>query len=230
MIFVTGDTHNDIDFQKIYSFNQTHKNLSKCDYLIITGDFGIPWGHGNKPTDDYLLRYLNEQFRATILFIDGNHENFDLLYSFPEVQMFGSTVRKLNDSVYHLKRGHLYNIENQLFWCFGGAESHDKPHRTSGISWWPEELPNITEEDYGLSVLEMVNYKVDYIITHDKPYNIPGDWHPETNSLRKYLEHIHNTTEYKLWLFGHYHIDQEFEDSGKTAICLYENIIQLGEF
>ena len=36
------------------------------------------------------------------------------------------------------------------------------PHK----SWWSQELPSKEEMDEGLSNLEKVNYKVDYVITH----------------------------------------------------------------
>lgn len=42
MIYVTGDTHANIDIEKLNTtkFPQ-QKNLTKDDYLIICGDFGL---------------------------------------------------------------------------------------------------------------------------------------------------------------------------------------------
>lgn len=51
------------------------KNLTKNDYLRITGDFGFVWD-GSK-TDEYWLNWLNKK-PYTVLFVDGNHENFEL--------------------------------------------------------------------------------------------------------------------------------------------------------
>lgn len=44
MIYVTGDTHANIDIEKLNTtkFPQ-QKNLTKDDYLIICGDFGLCW-------------------------------------------------------------------------------------------------------------------------------------------------------------------------------------------
>ena len=41
MIYITGDTHGDIDYKKLLTLKE--KNLSYDDYLIICGDAGICW-------------------------------------------------------------------------------------------------------------------------------------------------------------------------------------------
>ena len=81
MIFVTGDIHGNIDRFQNYMFPE-QSSLTKDDYIIVCGDFGIIW----KQEDDYWeklsLDYLdNKPF--TTLFVDGNHENFNRLEAFP---------------------------------------------------------------------------------------------------------------------------------------------------
>lgn len=39
MIYITGDTHGDIDYEKLLALKE--KNLSYDDFLIICGDAGI---------------------------------------------------------------------------------------------------------------------------------------------------------------------------------------------
>ena len=72
MIYITGDTHGDVDFDKLLKLKE--KNLSYEDYLIICGDAAICWS----PFD--LIRFLRiyNDIGCTILFVDGNHENFDM--------------------------------------------------------------------------------------------------------------------------------------------------------
>ena len=41
MIYITGDTHGDVDFGKLLILKE--KNLSYEDYLIICGDAAICW-------------------------------------------------------------------------------------------------------------------------------------------------------------------------------------------
>ena len=40
--------------------------------------------------------------KYTIAFVDGTHENFDLLEQYPVQEWNGGTVHKLNENVYHL--------------------------------------------------------------------------------------------------------------------------------
>ena len=47
MIFITGDTHGEIDFNKLLILKE--ENLSFNDYLIICGDAGICWSKEDLP-------------------------------------------------------------------------------------------------------------------------------------------------------------------------------------
>ena len=43
-VFVTGDTHIPIDVKKLNSDNfLEEKELTKDDYVIVAGDFGLLW-------------------------------------------------------------------------------------------------------------------------------------------------------------------------------------------
>ena len=105
MIYITGDTHIPIDIHKLatrYFPQQTE--MTKSDYLIICGDFGGVWN--NSREEQYWIKWLNQK-NFTTLFVDGNHENHDLLATFPTVQMFGAEVHLpimihfLFDMLYH---------------------------------------------------------------------------------------------------------------------------------
>ena len=41
----------------------------------------------------------------TLLFLDGSHENYDLLAQYPETERFGGRVQSLGGNVYHVCRG-----------------------------------------------------------------------------------------------------------------------------
>lgn len=70
MIFVTGDTHGDVDVSKLSRKHFDYTGLTKDDYIIICGDFGFIWTGTNK--DEWWLKWLNE-LPCTILWCDGNH-------------------------------------------------------------------------------------------------------------------------------------------------------------
>lgn len=71
MIYITGDTHGPIDIHKLNKRYFDDSTLTKKDYLIICGDFGLVWD--NSPEEKYWLDWLNEK-NYTTLFVDGNHE------------------------------------------------------------------------------------------------------------------------------------------------------------
>lgn len=147
MIYITGDTHGNIDFPKLKEYFDKHYVTEK-DFLIILGDAAIIWNE----KENYLFDYYC--LGPTVLFIDGNHENFELLNSFPVVEFKGAKCHKLHKMVYHVMRGEILYINGLSFFCMGGATSIDKARRINRVSWWEEE--NITNSDIlnGLNNLE----------------------------------------------------------------------------
>lgn len=79
MIYVTGDTHGDWISRLNSNAFPEGKTLTKDDYVIICGDFGL-W-HDTKE-ERYNLKWLSEK-SFTTLFACGNHENYDRLYQYP---------------------------------------------------------------------------------------------------------------------------------------------------
>lgn len=97
MILVTGDTHGTIDYDKVDCLNK-NKILGKNDYLIIAGDFGGVWN--SYTLEESLAPYAKLPF--TVLFVDGNHENFDLLNAYPVSIWNGGKIHKIKDNIIHL--------------------------------------------------------------------------------------------------------------------------------
>ena len=97
-IYITGDTHG--DFQRFGSkYFPQQKEMSRGDYVVIAGDFGGLWDGSQK--DQYWLDWLNKK-PFTTLFVDGNHENFDLLNTLPEKEWNGGRVHVVREHVLHL--------------------------------------------------------------------------------------------------------------------------------
>ena len=138
--FITGDTHGELDRKKIGTrYFPEQKELTKNDYLLIAGDFGCVWSLDN--TDKYLIKEY-EQRRFTTLFIDGNHENHDALDAYPVEIWNGGKIHRISDTVIHLMRGQVYNVDGVKFFAMGGAESTDKQYRREGKTWWAREMPS----------------------------------------------------------------------------------------
>ena len=73
MIFVTGDTHADVKRLGINSFEE-QSEMTKEDYVIILGDFGLVWSTVESAYEEKWLDWLEER-PFTTLFVDGNHKN-----------------------------------------------------------------------------------------------------------------------------------------------------------
>lgn len=228
MIYLTGDTH--ADFKRFNSDNFPEgKDLTKDDYVVVMGDFGGIWTvNESSVKEQYWLDWLSGK-PWTTLFVCGNHENFDRLNKLPSEAMFGSVVGKVTDSIFHLRRGEVYNIDENKIFCFGGARSIDKEVRLEYISWWKEEEPSFNEMG---KVVNLPNFKFDYIFTHECPESIFGliaDKYFSTKApylMHKFLKLIDNRAKFKKWYFGHYHIEETFNEKYQ---CLFESIIKLGE-
>ena len=248
MIYITGDTH--ADFSRFEESNFPIQNeMTKDDYVIICGDFGGVWTFEEESArEKATLDWLNNK-NFTTLFVDGNHENYTRLYNdYPVKKWHGGKVHKIRDSVLHLMRGEIFNIDGKKIFAFGGAKSHDIQDgilnldeeekiyeyrkrraffRIRDFSWWDLELPTEEEMQNGINNLEKVNYKVDYIITHCCPTSIltilSGGLF-EKDYLNDYFQKIMEKSEFKKWYFGHYHDNRQI-DSQFTL--LYEDIVPL---
>ncbi len=229
MIFITGDTHGKIDFDKLTAFAENNPKLTKKDYVIVAGDFGGLWFPEYLEED--LARYENLPF--SVLFVDGNHENFDLLNGYPIEEWQGGKVHKVTPHVFHLMRGQVFTIEGKTFFTFGGGTSIDKCFRVEKESWWREEIPSQKEIDEGVENLKKVGNKVDFIVTHSCDeralYYPPLKGGRSEIKLKPYPDNMalsvfEGLVDYGHWYFGHYHLDGDLTDK-KTAI--YHEIIRI---
>lgn len=124
MFYITGDTHADFSRLKENKF-PIQSEMTKNDYIIICGDFGGAWNYIVESIyEKHWLDWLNNK-NFTTLFVDGNYENFERLYNYPVEEWHGGKVHKIRESVIHLMRGEIFNIDNKKFFTFGGARSHD---------------------------------------------------------------------------------------------------------
>ena len=159
MIFITGDTHGNIDIKKLNSrMFPEQKTLAKSDFVIIAGDFGLIWDESKEC--QYWIKWLSEK-KFTTLFIDGNHENFNLLNTYEVANWNGGKVHKISETIIHLMRGQVFSIDDLKFFTFGGAKSSDKEYRTENVSWWKQEMPSEEEYNEGLRNLRNNDWTVD---------------------------------------------------------------------
>lgn len=196
---VAGDTHGDMQHvQKLLKWARQPRH--DVDVILQVGDFGFVWQNskkGRKLPDgsrervytgypkgktqlDKLSRMLVEQ-DVTMLFLDGNHEDFDRLAAlgaYPE----GKHPVEIAPNIIYLPRGFRWNWRGVSFMAHGGAFSVDRDSRTFGVEWWNQEL--ITQNDIFRLEESVDRYGgVDVLFTHDAAHPMPGKL--ESHLLKK---------------------------------------------
>ena len=123
-LYVKGDIHGNPSSFSSSAFPEG-KTLTREDYVLILGDFGMVWNYkGETANESYWLDWLEDK-PWTTLFIDGNHENFDRLDALPQADWHGGKVSYIRPHILHLKRGYVFDIDGCKCFCMGGASSHD---------------------------------------------------------------------------------------------------------
>jgi Icc-related predicted phosphoesterase len=220
MIYITGDTHIPIDVLKLSEeYFPAQATMKKSDYLIVCGDFGGVWDR-SKEKEQILNELANRNF--TTLFVDGNHENFDILDKMPVSQWHGGKVHFIRDSIVHLMRGQVFDIDGKTFFTMGGGNSTDKAYRVPHRSWWKQEMPSEAEFRTGMDNLALHNFRVDYVLTHTAPTDVVIQIRPVSSDelpLNEYLMEVKQRVSFKKWFFGHFHQNQTIDD---RFVLLYD--------
>lgn len=203
MIYITGDMHGDISRFK----DRKIKKLKKGDYLIICGDFGFIW-NGSKAESKTLKKLGKKKYN--ILFVEGCHENFDLLEKYETVDYCNAKARKISGRLHQLMRGEIYTIDGKKIFTFGGGRSEDIHIRRDHHTYWERELPNQEELKHALDNLKENDNSVDFIITHEPPSLVKDyiDIDTEilaTNLLNATLSKISENCKFRMWFFGKCH-------------------------
>lgn len=143
-IFVTGDIHGDL-LRFMPSNFPIGQKLTKEDIVIICGDFGLIWSLNGNKNEWKKLKWLAEQPWTTV-FVDGNHENFTRLNGYKIIEKWGGKVHRIRDSIFHLMRGEVYQIQGKTIFSFGRAFSIDRVNRVENQSWCekkPQRILNV---------------------------------------------------------------------------------------
>lgn len=236
MIYVTGDLHG--NFTPLYQFaKEEGKKLTKNDYVIVLGDFGL-WHETLSKIEE-----LNQTLNYTLLFIEGNHEEFPLLESFPLEKKFGGFVHNIF-GIYHLCRSEIFALPNEgkeikIAVC-GGGDSKDRNRRKDGIDWFAKE--SVTDADV-LKVFENAKrccWKVDYFLSHVMSSSVKAEWNYENLGSLMYQEYFEEITisefrirdiigkiEAREYLNGHEHIDRVYELKDKRYRSVYKKFYRL---
>jgi hypothetical protein len=210
MIYITGDTHGDLNRFKHPMF----RKIKKRDTLIICGDFGFIWDSSKK--EQRILKWLGKR-RFDVLFVDGVHENFERLEQYETEEWCGGKTRKISGKLRLLMRGSIFMIDGKRVLAFGGGQGAGNQIG--------KHLPDSDDYNRALESLAQHDYEVDYIVSHEPPTLITeflalSDF--ASDSVSHYLDEINRRTDYERWFFGKHHINKIIPPK---YFALFDNII-----
>lgn len=239
-VFLTGDIHSGLDLGKLSARDWPQGQLlTRDDYVIVLGDFGLPWTKPAHPDQAYWLDWL-ERSPWTTQFVDGNHENYSLLAAYPSEEWHGGRVQRITPHVLHLERGYVFSLMGMTFFVMGGAHSVELFERIPYKTWWPEEIPSQEERERALYSARQAG-SVDFVLTHSPSargvrrlcaaagLDLPSI---EIHEYMEWLDKLAGAFTWKRWYYGHMHMDLPdlepmtplFDDivelpSGRVATC-----------
>lgn len=203
-IAVFGDWHGNLEFAvRALDYVYTTEHV---DLYFHVGDFGF-WPADNEESwlPMYLpgLERLLEAQAKTFIFVDGNHEHFTWLETFP---LDEHGLRKISDHIYHLPRGTAILVGGKKIVGLGGARSTDRKFRIKDYSWFENEVITRADLEKALN-----NKTADILITHEAPelqsHTGTGSFELDraTAEQRSYIAEAAVRLEAKLLIHGHHH-------------------------
>ena len=199
MIYLLSDLHGTLT----EGLKKYEALYSEGDLLVILGDVGLSFPE-HEDFERFTQAFLALPF--PIAFIDGNHENFDFLNSFPEEDFCGGRVHRLSESIVHLMRGYVFTLEGKSFFTMGGSKSSKK--------WWDAGLASLADEPSkdeiarAYETLSARGNRVDYVLTHKYKREDGADKY----SLAALTEYIDTSVTFKHWYSGHWHTSARVDE------------------
>ena len=220
-IYAIGDIHGSyLPVENFWRRNKDNINFSpETDCIILLGDVGANY-YLNKRDKDFKKKLMCYPF--TYFCIRGNHEarasvcaKNDLDNWHMERFFEGSVWVENNypNIKYAMDYPYLYEINRYSTLVIPGAYSVDKYYRLEhGWSWFENEQLTQEEMDLGRRIIERVP-AIDLILSHTCPIVCePTDLFLSVinqslvdKTMERYLGEIEYNTDYKLWLWGHFH-------------------------
>ena len=198
MIYITGAMNGE---QERFSYDNTIRNLTAEDVLIVCGGFDFMTCKKNTIMGMVENAFLDEleQLPYTVLFIDGEDDNFDLLNAYPVETWNGGKVHRIRKNIAHLMRGQVFTIDGKKVFAMGGG------YRELSV------LPSESELVEGWQNLVKHGLAVDMIITYvnDEESPLLGYFNKEhaVQTLMSFFKRMEDEVHYHKWYIGYHHSD-----------------------
>jgi Icc-related predicted phosphoesterase len=224
-IFVFGDTHGRIDLINDHAKEIITSTGINPDLFIQVGDFGVWHDDGEsagiipkhrKYSDFPEYEKNKKQFIAPLIFIAGNHENFDYLEKLDKHK----SLVQISNTMYYLKTGQVINWDNVSIAGLGGcyaAPHYEKQGKQQG------RFRRYIIKEY---IDSLKNKRADILITHDSPYNtVP---HSRVVGSPEITDLI-NLSGYKYVIHGHHHTSYESKIQTATGEAILHGLSKEGQ-
>ncbi|HEY5684548.1 MAG TPA: metallophosphoesterase [Acidimicrobiia bacterium] len=175
------------------------------DRIIQVGDFGF-WPRFDEGQS--FLDVVSQEATSRgvhVYFCDGNHEDHDAL---PHGSAVGPV--EIRPGISWVPRGTVLEWARRRLLFFGGAVSVDQDSRTSGWTWFANEIPDEADWQRAHSAGQ-----VDVVIAHDTvpempvrglpPLSIPWSARRRASEHRRRLRDLCRSAEPSWWFHGHFH-------------------------
>lgn len=217
-VLLAGDWHGDAKWAW-QVIAQIPELLPEESFRLIlhTGDFGIWSGDTGRGYLTVLENSLR-RVKAQLWFVDGNHEDHDLLADLSSFRIRDHGRVEITNSIHYLPRGYRFTLLSTIgtkdVLALGGAVSVDRAHRRAGYDWWPAEELTFTQ-----CLEAALAGPADIMLTHDCPNFVPLGLPPvppswgwsaadlaRSDAHRDRLGDVVQRVQPELLIHGHYHL------------------------
>lgn len=167
-IGVVGDIHGFVELlHNIVNKTMPYDNIPA---VIQVGDCGL------SSEQQHRLYEHGMKFAKPTYFIDGNHEDFDILMS-------KTKVTEMLPNLFYCPRGTVLNIDNRVVAFMGGAASIDK--QWQGTNWDARENISQHDVDHLFENLEKMGCPtVNLLVCHAPPRHVVAE-HFDKDPIRR---------------------------------------------
>lgn len=217
------------------------ERLESPKIILQAGDFGVwalpgeeKWSFaGEEHVRKSFLTAVDEVLHdsdAQLWFVDGNHENHDLLEEIAGDRLLGSGIIEITARISWLRRGYRWKWHDRMWLACGGAVSVDKLGRVEGESWFPQE-----EIDHREEFMIGATGAADVLLSHDAPSDVPLKlmrpapviWQPmipAAEDHRDRLQRICVAVKPSYIFHGHYHQSQVITKHAVWGKCRFTSL------
>jgi predicted phosphodiesterase len=231
-VTATGDCHG--NFRALVNSVCVQHKL-RDTLVIVCGDIGMGFYKRGYYTDEFKwMQKRLEEYGNCLAMFRGNHDN-PVYFNSEEYSEFQEPGRGGKYKNVFLIEDYtvLQTIKGNIL-CIGGAVSIDRSARTAGISWWEDEKFCMPDE---LDYMEIGKSNVTIVATHTCPsccgpmfsdamgYEkfdrfLMSELQNERLDLLEVYENIKQSSDIKLWLYGHFHNHYQDDHIGTLFVGL----------